>query len=195
MCKEQRGFSTLWKLFWTFARVGVMMFGGGYAMLPILQREVVENRGWATEEEMADYYAIGQCTPGIIAINVATFIGRKQAGIAGAVAATLGQAFPCVVIITLIAAFLSNFASLQIVQDAFGGIRACVCVLIFNAVWKLFKTNVVDGATLFIFCAVLVLSLATNLSPVVFVLVSGALGALVRVLRLDGASRRREGKP
>ena len=184
----------LWELFWTFAKVGVMTFGGGYAMLPILQREVVENKQWASEEEMADYYAIGQCTPGIIAINVATFIGKKEAGIPGAIAATLGQAFPCVVIITIIASVLTNFAELKIVQDAFGAIRACVCVLIFNAVLKLFKSNVVDLATLLIFAAVLVVSLLTDLSPVVFVVLAGDLGVIVRLLGLDGKSKKEAAK-
>ena len=84
----------LWSLFLTFAKVGVMTFGGGYAMLPILQREVVENKGWATDEELTDYFAIGQCTPGVIAVNTATFIGQKRAGIAGGIVATLGVVFP-----------------------------------------------------------------------------------------------------
>ena len=184
----------LWILFWTFARVGAMTFGGGYAMLPILQREIVENHGWATEEEMADYYAIGQCTPGIIAVNVATFVGRKQGGLPGAVAATLGQVFPSVVIIGVIAGVLTNFAELKIVQDAFGGIRACVCVLILNAVIKLFKTDVVDLPTFLIFIAVLAVSGLTNFSPVVFVVTAGALGVLIRMLRLDGESRKEAAK-
>ena len=87
-------------LFLTFAKVGVMTFGGGYAMLPILQREVVENKGWATDEELTDYFAIGQCTPGVIAVNTATFIGQKQRGIAGGIVATLGVVFPSLVIIS-----------------------------------------------------------------------------------------------
>lgn len=179
-----------WELFWTFAKIGAMTFGGGYAMLPILQREIVENKKWAAEEEMADYYAIGQCTPGIIAVNVATFIGRKEAGVPGAVAATLGQVFPCIVIISVIAGVLTNFAELKVVQDAFGGIRACVCVLILNAVIKLFKTDVVDLATFLIFLAVLVVSAFTSLSPVIFVVLSGILGILVRALHLDGKARK-----
>ena len=88
-------------LFLTFARVGGLTFGGGYAMLPILQREVVDKKKWATEEELADYYAVGQCTPGIIAVNVATFIGNTEAGILGGIFATLGVVFPSVVIISL----------------------------------------------------------------------------------------------
>ena len=102
-------------LFLTFAKMGVMTFGGGYAMLPILQREVVENKGWATEEELTDYYAIGQCTPGIIAVNTATFVGQKKAGVAGGITAPLGVVFPSLVIITVIAALLASFADVPAV--------------------------------------------------------------------------------
>ena len=169
-------------LFLTFSKVGAMTFGGGYAMLPILQREVVEDKGWATEEELTDYYAVGQCTPGIIAVNTATFVGRKLAGPAGGIAATLGVVFPSLVIITLIAALLSNFAEAAAVQHAFAGIRVCVCVLILNAVVKLWKKTVVDLPTLLIFLAVLALSLLTSLSPVVYVLCAAAAGVLIKNL-------------
>ena len=182
--------SKLWELFWTFARIGVMTFGGGYAMLPILQREIVDNKHWADEAEMSDYYAIGQCTPGSIAVNVATFIGRKEAGVIGGIVATLGQVFPCLVIICIIAGVLDNFADFKIVQDAFGGIRACVCVLIFNAVLKLFRSGVADAATFLIFLVVLIASACTNLSPVVFVVAAGVLGVAVRTLGLDGKGRK-----
>jgi chromate transporter len=113
----------LWKLFWTFAKVGVMTFGGGYAMLPILQREIVDNKGWATEEELMDYFAIGQCTPGVIAVNTATFIGQKLTGLAGGITATLGVVFPSVVIISALAGVIEAFSHIQWVQNAFGGIR------------------------------------------------------------------------
>ena len=169
-------------MFVTFARVGVMTFGGGYAMLPILQREVVENKGWATEEELTDYYAVGQCTPGIIAVNTATFIGQKLAGAVGGVVATLGVVFPSLVIITLIAALLTNFAEAAAVQHAFAGIRVCVCVLILNAVVKLWKKTVIDLPTLVIFLAVLALSVFTDLSPVVYVLCAAAAGVLIKSL-------------
>ena len=132
-------FRLLGELFLTFAKIGVMTFGGGYAMLPILQREVVENKGWATEEELADYFAIGQCTPGIIAVNTATFIGQKLCGAPGGITATLGVVFPSLVIITVIAAALRNFAEIPAVRHAFAGVRVCVCVLILNAVVKLWK--------------------------------------------------------
>lgn len=124
-------------LFVTFAKVGVMTFGGGYAMLPILQREVGDNKGWATEEEMMDYFAIGQCTPGIIAVNTATFVGQKQKGILGGIVATLGLVFPSLVIISLLAGVIEAFSHLVWVQHAFAGVRICVCVLILNSVVKL----------------------------------------------------------
>ena len=114
------------QLFWTFAQVGVCTFGGGYAMLPILQREVVDKRGWVTAEELADYFAIGQCTPGVIAVNTATFVGAKRKGNLGGVVATLGVVFPSVVIIVLIAAFLKSFAHIPAVGHAFAGVRAAV---------------------------------------------------------------------
>ena len=132
------------ELFWIFAKMGAVTFGGGYAMLPIIQREIVEKRQWATEAEVMDYYAIGQCTPGIIAVNTSTFIGYKRKGIAGGFTATFGFVFPSLVIITIIAAFLQNFAHISYVAHAFNGIRACVCALILDAVIKLGKKSVID---------------------------------------------------
>jgi chromate transporter len=100
----------LLNLYWTFVKIGCVTFGGGYAMLPILQREIVENKGWATEEELTDYFAIGQCTPGVIAVNTATFIGRKRFGVAGGIFATLGVVFPSIVIISLLAGVITQFS-------------------------------------------------------------------------------------
>ena len=168
-------------MFLTFAKVGVMTFGGGYAMLPILQREVVENKGWATEEELADYFAIGQCTPGVIAVNTATFIGQKLKGTAGAIMATLGVVFPSVVIISLLAGVIEAFSHIVWVQNAFGGIRVCVCVLILNAVVKLYKKAVVDKFTFAIFLLVALLSYFLPVSPVVFVLLAAAAGIAIKV--------------
>ncbi len=176
------------QLFLTFAQVGVCTFGGGLAMLPILQREVVEKRGWATSEELADYYAIGQCTPGIIAVNTATFVGAKRKGTLGGIVATLGMVFPSIVIITLIAAFLQNFADIPAVQHAFNGVRACVVALIASSVLKLGKTTVKNVFSVCIFVAVLALSVFSDrlekalpavgflFSPVVFVLLAGVVG-------------------
>ena len=163
------------QLFLTFAKVGVMTFGGGMAMLPILQREVVEDKGWATDEELVDYFAIGQCTPGIIAVNTATFIGQKQAGIIGGIVATLGIVFPSLIIITALAGVINSFSHLAWVQHAFAGI-----VLIFNAVVKLFKGSVKDWAAGLIFLAVLAAALLTDLSPVIFVAAAAALGIVIQ---------------
>ena len=169
-------------MFLTFAKVGVMTFGGGYAMLPILQREVVDNKGWATEEELMDYFAIGQCTPGVIAVNTATFIGQKNKGIAGGIIATLGVVFPSLVIISLLAGVIEAFSHIVWVQHAFGGIRVCVCVLITNAVVKLFKKAVVDKVTLVIFLAVALGSIFIDLSPVVFVVLAAVAGIAVKTM-------------
>lgn len=174
------------ELFVSFARVGVMTFGGGLAMLPMLQREIVELRGWASEQELTDYYAIGQCTPGIIAVNTATFVGQKQCGIVGGIVATLGLVFPSLVIITIAAAVLGNFAELPSVRNAFAGVRACVSVLILNGAVKLWKKTVVDRATLCIFAAVTAASLLTKLSPVLFVLLAAAAGLALKGLEARG---------
>ncbi len=180
----------LWDMFLAFARIGGLTFGGGYAMLPMLQREVVEKHHWATEEELADYYAIGQCTPGVIAVNTATFIGYRQAGVIGGIFATLGVVFPSVVIITMIAAFLTNFADLLVIRYAFEGIRVCVCVLIFNAVQKLWKKSVIDQPTTAIFLLVFLVSAGLavgqsfypdlfSVSPIVYVVIAGVAGVVL----------------
>lgn len=188
------------ELFWTFAKIGVCTFGGGYAMLPILQREMVEKRNWTTEAEMSDYFAIGQCTPGIIAVNTATFVGHKLKGPVGGVVATLGLVFPCLVIIMLIAAFLQNFAELPVVIHAFNGVRACVCALILSSVLKLRKSTVVDVPTVIIFVVVAVLAVVGNFvtfpagtalaavmgfvtSPIVLVVLAGVTGLCVRAAK------------
>lgn len=167
-------------LFITFAKMGAITFGGGYAMLPILQREIVENKRWGTDEELADYYAVGQCTPGVIAVNVATFIGRKTAGTLGGIIATLGVVFPSVVIITLLAGVIKTVESLDWVKHAFAGIRVCVCVLIFNAVLKLFSKAIIDAKTLCLYLVILACAVFLNVSPVVFIVLAGLAGILLR---------------
>jgi chromate transporter len=169
----------LLSLFLSFAKVGVMTFGGGYAMIPILEREIVDRQGWASSEELMDYYAVGQCTPGVIAVNTATFIGYKVAGIPGGIVATLGVVFPSLVIITLIAGILTSFADIPAVKSAFSAIRVCVCVLIFNAVLKLWKSAVKDKAAAVLFAVVLALSLFFGLSPVILVLLCALAGIVL----------------
>ena len=167
--KEAEEKTSLWSLFITFAKVGVMTFGGGYAMLPILEREVVTNHGWATSEEMLDYYAIGQCTPGVIAVNVATFIGNRKRGIPGGIVATLGVIFPSLLIILSLASVLQLFQDNVYVQKAFGGIRIAVCALIASTVIKLAKKTIRSIIAAIITIATLCLELFLGVSPVIIV--------------------------
>ena len=168
-------------LFLTFSKIGVMTFGGGMAMLPMLQREIVENKGWASEEELMDYYAIGQCTPGIIAVNTATFIGKKLKGTVGAIMATLGIIFPSVVIITILASVISVYREIEWIDHAFAGIRVCVCILIINAAIKLGKKSLIDVPTVIIFAVVFLGAVFLDVSPVIFVILAAAAGILLRV--------------
>ena len=161
--------TSLWSLFMTFAKVGVMTFGGGYAMLPILEREVVTNHGWSTSEQMLDYYAIGQCTPGVIAVNVSTFVGYKTRGITGAIVATLGIVFPSLVIITALASVLKMFQDNVYVSKAFAGIRIAVCALMASAVIKLAKKAISGVSTAIIAVASLLLEIFLGVSPIIIV--------------------------
>ena len=170
----------LGELFISFARIGVLTIGGGYAMLPMMQNELVERRGWATEEEMMDYYALAQCTPGAIAVNVSTFIGYRLAGVAGGVVATLGLVFPSLVIITVIAAFLGNISELPAVKNAFAGIRVAVAVLMVNSVIRLARTAIVDGKAAVLFAAVFSGSVFTAVSPVLYIVAAGIAGILLK---------------
>lgn len=166
-------------LFWTFAKVGVMTFGGGYAMLPILEREVVDNKHWVSDAEIMDYYAISQCTPGVIIVNVATFIGQKLGGRLGGIIATLGVIFPSLVIITILAALLSSFSHIEAVKHAFAGIRICVCIFIFNAILRLWKSSVKDAITCLLFLIVFIASLFINISPAIFIVLAGIAGVFL----------------
>lgn len=175
--------NTLIDLFFTFCRIGGLTFGGGYAMLPIIQKEIVEEKKWATEEEVLDYYAVGQCTPGIIAVNTATFIGYKVHGIIGAIVATLGVVFPSLIIITIIAALLKNFANYSIVQHAFSGIRVVVIALIVSAILKLAKTSIKNSTTLIIAIIAFILVAFVNLSPIYIVIAAACIGLILKFIR------------
>ena len=178
--QSKNGEVTLWGIFIAFAKVGAMTFGGGYAMLPIMQRELVEKRGWVGDAEIMDYFAIGQCTPGVIAVNTATFTGRKLKGVIGGIVATMGVVFPSLIIISFIAALIKNFAHIEAVQDALAGIRVCVCILIFNAVVKMWKKAVVDWVTLIMFILILVASVFFDVSPILMVVLAAVAGIIVK---------------
>ena len=170
----------LFDLFLTFARIGGFTFGGGYAMLPMLQKELVDKKKWATEETLLDYYAIAQCTPGVIAVNTATLVGYRLKGVLGGIAATLGVIFPSIIIITIIAAVLNNFAELAVVKNAFIGIRACVCALILDSVIKLGRKAITDRITLFIAIAVFLGMCIFDISPIITVVGAALIGLLVQ---------------
>ena len=186
-------------LYWVYLKIGCVNFGGGYAMLPLLERELVTKRGWTTMDELRDYFAIGQCTPGVIALNVSTFIGQKRKGVLGAIAAMLGFLTGPIAIILIIAAFLKNFAELEVVQHAFAGIRVCVCVLILQAVLRLWKKSVVDPFTLGLYLAVFALHAASGFLPykipaAVLVILSGFVGVLAANRKNRAAGKAGESK-
>lgn len=165
-------------LFLIFFKMGSFTFGGGYAMLPIIQEEIVNKRNWATDEEILDYYAIGQSTPGIIAVNTATFIGYNQKGILGGIIATLGIAAPSIIIITIIAAFFKNFQDYKVVQHAFGGIRVVVAALIFNTVLKMYKDSVKDWVGIFLFIISFLLLIFLDITPIIVIIISAIVGII-----------------
>ena len=167
----------------TFARIGAFTFGGGYAMLPLLQKEIVDNKHWATEEELMDYFAVGQCTPGVIAVNTATFVGYYKKGILGGILATVGLVFPSVCIILLIASLLQNFSDIPAVQHALGGVRVAVCVLILNAIVKMFKTGVKDTTGVIIFVIALACSYFSLIPTIGVIIISAAVGVMIKTYK------------
>jgi chromate transporter len=171
------------ELFWIFIKIGLSTFGGGYAMVPVLERELINKRGWITMDEVMDYYTIAQVTPGIIAVNIATFVGYKRRGIAGGIAATAGLILPGVLLMVVISLFISRFAHYPAVQHVFAGIRIAVGALILDTVRKLVmgifagqKTGKILLAG--IFAAALLLSVLLSLSPVWIITGAGLAGFL-----------------
>lgn len=170
----------LLELYTSFFKIGILTFGGGLAMLPMLNRELVENRKWITEEEILDMYAIGQCTPGIIAVNTATFVGYKKKGITGSIASTLGMVSPSIIIICLIASVLKQYIDLPIVQHAFAGIRVAVCAMMIQTVITMAKKGIKDKLGIFLFLAGFLIASFTPVPLAVIVLASACIGILAK---------------
>lgn len=170
-----------WELYFTFFKIGGLTFGGGIAMLPMLKREVTENKGWSTEEQLLDIYAIGQCTPGVIAVNTSTYIGYQQGGIIGSAAATLGMITPSLIIITLIATVVRQFMDYPVVLHALSGIRVVVCALMFNTVLSMAKTGIKDLLGVFLFLAGFVLATFSPVPTVILVLCAAATGIFTTI--------------
>lgn len=173
----------LWKLFRLFFKIGLFTFGGGYAMLPLLRAEVVTKRRFLTEQELLDLYSIGQCTPGIIAINVATYIGYQQRGVKGAIATTLGMVLPSLLIIILLASVLQRFMDNRYVAYAFTGIRICVAALIADIIYDLARKNIKNYFSVVVFLGALALLIGLNLSAVWVVVTAGATALLFGEIR------------
>lgn len=171
------------ELFIVFFRIGAFTFGGGYAMLPIIQREIVEERGWANAQEVMNYYAIGQCTPGIIAINTATLIGYKINGIKGALAATGGMILPSLIIITTIASFFQRFLDYQVIEHAFNGIKVGVVALILHIVIKMWRQSVEDLVGILLFWISFLLLTILRLSPIIVIVNAALVGILFQSRR------------
>lgn len=189
----------LLELYLAFLKIGAVNFGGGYAMLPLLERDLVQDRGWTTTQDLTDYFAIGQCTPGLIALNVSTFIGSRRKGIPGAVAATVGFVTIPIVIILIIATFLQGFADYPVVQNAFAGIRVCVCVLIVQAVLRLWNKSVVDKTTLILYLGVFLMTALSGVLPLaipaaVLVIISGMLGVIIGGFRDKNKDKEKNSK-
>ena len=171
-------FRSLGEIFFSFFKIGALTFGGGYTMLPIIQREVIESRHWISEEEMIDFYAVGQCLPGIIAINTATFIGQRVRGKLGGLSAAFGVACPSLLIIMIIAAFIRNYVDLPIVQHAFNGIRVVVAALIVDAIVKMWPKSIKDFYCTFLYIIVFILSAIVGISTM-YIIVGAILYGLV----------------
>ena len=171
----------LLELYCTFFRIGGLTFGGGMAMLPMLKREIVEKYGWATEEELLDIYAIGQCTPGVIAVNTSPYIGYQQGKLVGSIFATLGMISPSLIIITLIASILKEFMALPIVLHALAGIRITVCALMLNTVFSLMKSGIKDKLGVLLFLFGFLLATFTPIPTILLVVCAAVIGIFVKL--------------
>lgn len=170
--------TSLLELYTAFFKVGLFTFGGGLAMLPIIEREVVTNKKWTTYEELLDYYAVSQSTPGIIMVNVATFIGYKERGLLGGIIATLGVVSPSLIIITLIASLIENFASISYVQSALKGIAAGISAIMISSLIKLGKSSLTDILSVILCIVGFVISYFTKISIIYAVVLGIAVGII-----------------
>jgi chromate transporter len=170
---------TLFELFIVFARISALTIGGGYVMFPLMKRDVVDAKGWLTDEQMVDFYALGQSIPGIIAMNTTTLTGYRKRGIPGAVASAAGMAAPSVIVILIIAAFLAPYFDHPWVQKAFAGIRAAVVGMIATAVWQVGKKAVNSVSKGIIAAGSFLAVIGLGAHPVLMIVTGGLLGAML----------------
>ncbi|MDO4620702.1 MAG: chromate transporter [Lachnospiraceae bacterium] len=169
----------LWELYAAFFRIGGLTFGGGLTMLPMLKHEIVEKKHWAEEEELLDYYAVGQCTPGIIAVNVATFIGYKRKGVIGGIFSTLGMISPSLLIVSALALVLEQFLANSTIAHAVGGIKVIVCALMLNTVVTMAKKTIKDKLTAAVCVLSVLLVVFTPIPKVLIVILAGTAGVIL----------------
>lgn len=162
----------------SFVKIGFLTIGGGYVMLPMMQSELIEKKHWITEEELLDYYAVGQSTPGIIAVNVATFVGYKKAGVTGGIVATLGIIAPSLIIITALAGVIQSIDQYPNVQKAMSGINVAVCALITDATLNFIKKGVKNFVTLLVLLASFLLIYYVKVPSYLIVLGAAFLGTI-----------------
>ncbi len=182
--KKENTMKKLWELFITFFKIGAFTFGGGYAMIPLIQKEVVENKKWVSDEDILDIVAIAESTPGPIAINSATFIGFKTAGVKGSFFATLGVVLPSFVIISVIAYLLTEFADIKWVQYAFFGIRAGVLALVTKSLYTMYKKAPKGIISYIIITLAFVLVAFAGINALAVIALSAAAGLIVSEIKL-----------
>lgn len=172
------------QIFASFFKIGAFTFGGGYAMIPLIQNEAVEKRHWVTDEDILDIIAIAESTPGPIAINSATFVGYKAAGVLGSMCATLGVVLPSFVIILLLSYVLQQFQELKPVVYAFNGIRAGVLALLVKALWTMYKKSPKGWPAYVVMAGAFVLTAIFDVN-VIFVIIGCAVFGLVTSLLME----------
>ncbi len=168
--------SKLIRLFTTFFKIGAFTFGGGYAMIPLIQTEAVEKNKWISDDDILEIIAIAESTPGPIAINSATFVGYKTAGFWGAFCATFGVVLPSFVIISLIARLLNEFQDITIVKYAFNGIRAGVLALVIKALWTMYKKTPKGILSYMISLGAFIFAAFSNINVLLIIIVCAAVG-------------------
>lgn len=174
---------TFWALYISFLKIGALMFGSGYTMLPLLTREIVEYRAWITQEELMDAFALSQCVPGVIAVNTAAFIGQKRGGWGGAAAAILGVMTAPIIAILLVATVLMQFWNNPVMISAFNGVRVAVAAVITSAVISLIRANVKSWLGIALCIAGFVMIAIAHLSPIFVVLMAVAVGLVLWGIR------------
>lgn len=182
----------LWEIFFTFFKISPVSFGGGYAMIPLLERAVTKDKKWVKQEDIADVLVIAQTVPGSIAVNTATFIGYRIAGFSGAVIGTLGIVTPTFIIVLLLASLFLNFQHLPLVEAAFKGIRPAIIALIMYAAFLIGKSSIFNWATKLIAIVALLIFLLMPVHPI-FVLLLGGLTGIILNVKAFASKKLKEG--